>query len=155
MAYTFKTYLYNEKLSKEQNLIMDKLYKLRMSGMAEALEQQLLNPNSRLDSFEDRFSDIVNFEWSQRETKKFNRLLKQATLKYPAADLDSSLYEPERQLNTHVIEKLATCEWIDEPNNLLMTGGAGAGKTHVACALCVAAMHQMRTTKYIRANYLL
>ena len=39
MAYTFKTYLYNEKLSKEQNLIMDKLYKLRMSGMAEALEQ--------------------------------------------------------------------------------------------------------------------
>ena len=39
MAYTFKTYLYNEKLTKEQNLIMDKLYKLRMSGMAEALEQ--------------------------------------------------------------------------------------------------------------------
>lgn len=155
MAYTFKTYLYNEKLTKEQNLIMDKLYKLRMSGMAEALEQQLLNPNSRLDSFEDRFSDIVNFEWSQRETKKFNRLLKQATLKYPAADLDNSIYEPERQLNTHVIEKLATCEWIDEPNNLLMTGGAGAGKTHVACALCIAAMHQMRTTKYIRANYLL
>lgn len=37
MAYTFKTYLYNEQLSKEQNLIMDKLYKLRMSGMAEAL----------------------------------------------------------------------------------------------------------------------
>ena len=71
MAYTFKTYIYNEKLTKEQNLIMDKLYKLRMSGMAEALEQQLLNPNSRLDSFEDRFSDIVNFEWSQRETKKF------------------------------------------------------------------------------------
>lgn len=129
MAYTFKTYIYNEKLTKEQNLIMDKLYKLRMSGMAEALEQQLLNPNSRLDSFEDRFSDIVNFEWSQRETKKFNRLLKQATLKYPAADLDNSIYEPERQLNTHVIEKLATCEWIDEPNNLLMTGGAGAGKT--------------------------
>ena len=125
MAYTFKTYLYNEKLTKEQNLIMDKLYKLRMSGMAEALEQQLLDPNSRLDSFEDRFSDIANFEWSQRESKKFNRLLKQATLKYPAADLDNSIYEPERQLNTHVIEKLATCEWIDEPNNLLMTGGAG------------------------------
>lgn len=36
-----------------------------------------------------------------------------------------------------------------------MIGGAGAGKTHVACALCVTAMHQMRTTKYIRENYLL
>ena len=113
MAYLFKNYLYNEKLTKEQNLIMDKLYKLRMSGMAEALENQLMNPNSRLDSFEDRFSEIVNFEWSQRETKKFNRLLKQATLKYPSADFDNSIYDPERQLNTHVIEKLAKCEWID------------------------------------------
>ena len=48
MAYTFKTYLYNEKLTQEQNLIMDKLYKLRMSGMADALEQQLLDPNRPL-----------------------------------------------------------------------------------------------------------
>ena len=36
-----------------------------------------------------------------------------------------------------------------------MTGGAGAGNTLIACALCIAAMHQMRTVKYIRANYLL
>ena len=28
-------------------------------------------------------------------------------------------------------------------------------KTHIACALCVTALHQMRTVKYIRANYLL
>ncbi|MCC2728236.1 ATP-binding protein, partial [Blautia sp. MSK22_86] len=80
---------------------------------------------------------IVNQEWDQRESKKFKRLMKKATLKYPAADLDSSIYDPERQLNTHVIELLAKCDWIDEPNNLLMTGGAGAGKTHIACALCI------------------
>lgn len=152
MTYTFKTYLYNEKLTKEQNLIMDKLC---MSGMAEALEQQLLDPNSRLDSFENRLSDIVNFEWSQHETKKFNCLLKQPTLKYPTANLDNSIYEPEHRLNTHVSEKLAKCDWIDEPNNLLMTGGTVAGKTYIACALCVAAMHQIRTVKYNRANYLL
>lgn len=155
MAYKIKTYIYNEKLSKDQNLLMDRLYKLRMSGMAEALESQLLNPNSRLESFEERLADIINHEWTLRENKKFNRLLKQATLKYPAADLDSSIYDPERQLDTHVIERLATCEWIDEPNNLLITGGAGAGKTYIACALCISAMHQMRSTKYIRANYLL
>lgn len=99
---------------------MDKLYKMRMSGMAEAFENQLMNPNSGLESFETRFSEIINHEWSGRENKKFNRLLKQATLKYPAADLDSSLYDPERQLNTHVIELLAKGDWIDEPNNLLL-----------------------------------
>ena len=142
MAYNFKNYIYNDKLSKEQNLLMDRLYKLRMSGMAETCERQLRDPNQGLNSFEERFSDIVNSEWSQRETKKFNKLLKQATLKYPAADLDQSIYEPERQLNTHVIERLSEGTWIDESNNLLMTGGAGAGKTYIACALCVTALHQ-------------
>jgi DNA replication protein DnaC len=155
MAYRLKNYSYNDKLTKDQNLLMDKLYKLRMSGMAEALEEHLLDPNTGLESFETRFSDIVNAEWNQRENKKFNRLLKQATLKYPAADLDNSIYEPERQLNTHVIELLAKGAWIDEPNNLLMTGGAGAGKTYIACALCITVLRQMRTVKYIRANYLL
>lgn len=155
MAYKQKEYKYNDKLTKEQNLLMDRLYKMRMSGMAEAFEKQQLNPNMGLESFETRFSDIVNYEWSLRENKKFNRLLKQATLKYPNADLDSSIYEPERQLNTHVIELLSKCEWINEPNNLLITGGAGAGKTYIACALCVTALHQMKTVKYIRANYLL
>lgn len=155
MAYRLKNYSYNDKLTKDQNLLMDRLYKLRMSGMAEALEKQLLDPNTGLESFENRFSDIVNYEWNQRENKKFNKLLKQATLKYPAADLDKSIYEPDRQLNTHVIELLAKGDWIDEPNNLLMTGGAGAGKTYIACALCITALHQMRTVKYIRANYLL
>ena len=155
MAYRLKDYLYNDKLTKEQNILMDRLYKLRMSGMAEAFEKQLLEPNTGLEPFEVRFAAIVNQEWDQRESKKFKRLMKKATLKYPAADLDSSIYDPERQLNTHVIELLAKCDWIDEPNNLLMTGGAGAGKTHIACALCITAMHQNRTVKYMRANTLL
>lgn len=155
MAYRLKSYNYNDKLTKDQNLLMDRLYKLRMSGMAEALEKQLIEPNTGLELFETRFTDIVNCEWSQRENKKFNKLLKQANLKYPAADLDRSIYEPDLQLNTHVIELLAKGDWIDEPNNLLMTGGAGAGKTYIACALCITALHQMRTVKYIRANYLL
>ena len=44
-----KDYLYNDKLTKEQNILMDRLYKLRMSGMAEAFEKQLLEPNTGLE----------------------------------------------------------------------------------------------------------
>lgn len=48
----------------------------------------------------------------------------------------------------------ASCKWIDEPKNLI-TGSAGAGKTHIANALCITALQQLRTVKYIRANALL
>ena len=40
-------------------------------------------------------------------------------------------------------------------SNLLITGSAGAGKTHIANALCITALRQLRTVKYIRANTLL
>ncbi|MCI6202905.1 MAG: hypothetical protein MR663_03130, partial [Lachnospiraceae bacterium] len=48
------------KLTKEQNILMDRLYKLRMSGMAEAFEKQLLEPNTGLEPFEARFAAIVS-----------------------------------------------------------------------------------------------
>ena len=39
MTYRIKDYIYNEKLTKEQNLLIDRLYKLRVSSMAEAFER--------------------------------------------------------------------------------------------------------------------
>lgn len=136
-------------------MLLDKLFKLRLSSMSEALEQQFLNPNSDLEDFMTRITAIINYEWDQRQTTKFNKLLKKATLKYPTADFDEALYEPDRILDTHTIELLQKCEWIDEQKNLLITGSAGAGKTYIANALCVAALHQHKTVKYIRANTLL
>lgn len=155
MAYRVKDYPYNDKLSSEENILLDRLYKLRMSGMAEALEGQFLNPNAELERFMTRINDIINREWDQRQTKKVNKLLREATLKYPNADLDQALYEPDRNLDTHTIELLAKGEWIDAHRNLLITGDAGAGKTHVGNALCISAIQKMRSVKYIRATPLI
>ena len=46
MAYRQKEYNYNDKLTKVQTLLMEKHYKMRMTGMEEAFENQLMNPNS-------------------------------------------------------------------------------------------------------------
>lgn len=155
MAYIQKNYTYNPTLSAEENILLDRLFKLKLSHMAEALEKQFLNPNYDLESFSDRITDIINYEWDQRQTTKFNKLLRKATLKYPDADFDDSIYEPDRQLDTHAIELLQKCEWVSNARNLLITGSAGAGKTYIANALCIAALHQQHTVRYIRANTLI
>lgn len=150
-----KKYLYNDKLSKEENILLDRLYTFKTSQMAEALEKQFLDPNSELDDFHTRITKIINYEWEQRYQTKLGKLITKATLKYPTADFDESLYDPDRMIDVHVVEQLQKCAWIDERKNLLITGGAGAGKTHIANALCLTAMQQLRTAKYIRANTLI
>lgn len=155
MAYKQKNYPYNDKLSKDENILLNRLYHFKLSNMTAELERQFLNPNSELEDFHTRIADLINYEWDQRQTKKIKKLITKATLKYPDADFDQALYEPDRMLDTHTIELLQKCDWIDEPNNLLITGSAGAGKTHIANALCISALHQLRSVKYIRANRLL
>ena len=45
-------------------------------------------------------SRLVEAEWELCYTKKLNRFIKKATLKYPSANLDDTIYDMERQLNS-------------------------------------------------------
>ena len=81
----------------------NKLKSMRFSGMAQALEELLSDPNADLLPFREKVSRLVDAEWELRYNKKLNRFLKKATLKHPTADLDDTIYDPERQLNTHII----------------------------------------------------
>lgn len=128
---------------------------MKMSGMAEAFERQILDPNADLSSFMERVSELVNTEWQIRYDKKLNRLLRQAKLRYPQADLDASIYEADRKLDHASIEKLAACKWIDEGRNLIITGMTSSGKTYLSNALCVSALRKLKTVRYIKASHLM
>lgn len=145
----------NTSLNEDEIFICERLRSLRMSGMADAFMEQAADPNAGLSTFMERFREIVDHEWEIRYNKKFNRLLKKSHLRYPEADLDDSIYDPARKLDTAAIERLATCRWIDEGRNLLITGMSSSGKTYISNALCISALRQLKTVRYIRANILM
>lgn len=116
----------NQESTTEQMQVYERLRQMKLSGMAEALEEQFIDPNGDLAGFDERFERIVNHEWELRFNKKFSRFLKKATLKYPQADLDETIYEPDRLLDTTTIERLSTCQWIEEGRSLIITGATGA-----------------------------
>ena len=128
---------------------------MRLSGMAEALTRQFEDPNAGLHGAMERISEVIEAEWTLRYNKKFERFLKCATLRYPAADFDETIYDPDRQLDTETIERLSTCGWIDERKNLLITGPTSGGKSYLGNALCVSAIRKFRSVRYIKASTLM
>lgn len=144
-----------KQLTIEDYEICNKLKSMHFSGMAEALEEVFRNPNAELLPFREIINRIVDAEWDLRYNKKLNRFLKKATLKYPGADFDDSIYDPSRRLDTRIIEELSKCEWIERGRNLIVTGQTSSGKTYLSNALCICALRRFKTVKYIKASQLI
>ncbi|MGK9326985.1 ATP-binding protein [Aerococcus urinaeequi] len=59
---------------------LDKLSKMRLSGIQEAYEAQLNNKEIQDLSFNERFSLLVDYEYARRQNNKLSRLINQASL---------------------------------------------------------------------------
>ena len=137
------------------NPTVSKLYELRMSAMAAAFAQQLEDPQFNELSFEDRFSLLVEAEWSSRKSNHLRRLVKKAGYAIPSACVEDISYHAGRQLDKGQILKLASCSYIENTNNVIILGATGTGKTYLACALGIAANRKFYEVKYVRLPDLL
>src|SRR5690606_5105144 len=80
--------------------------------------------------------------------------LRRARLKHPAA-LEDIDYRQPRGLDKSLLQALASCRWVKEHLNILITGPTGVGKTWLACALAQKACREGHTALYLRLPRLL
>jgi DNA replication protein DnaC len=128
---------------------IEKLYHMKLNGMAEAFKEQLLQPDLAELSFEERFTLLVDRQWTWKEDRRMRRLLSQAKLKINACIEDIDFRAP-RGLQKSVILQLASCDWIKSAQNVIITGPTGVGKTYLACALANRACRMGFSAFYIR-----
>jgi DNA replication protein DnaC len=133
---------------------MDKLRALRLEAMAAAWTDQQKEPETSQLGFDERFGLLVDAEWIHRENKRLQRVLKEAKLKLGQACVEDIDYPPRRELDRALIRQLATCRWVAEHQNVILTGAAGCGKTYVACALAQQAMRKGFRAIYRRSSRL-
>lgn len=134
---------------------LTKLHEMRLNSMAEQFSNQLLNPKYQELSFEDRFSLLVDVEWSRRNNNKLDRLIKTAAFRYTQACVEDVEYHADRKLEKTQILRLASGDYIQNRHNLIIKGASGNGESYLACAFGIAACRQFYQVKYIRLPDLL
>ena len=128
---------------------LDKLYVMKLLGMADGFKEQLQQPSFQDLSFDQRFGMLVDGQWTWKENKRLKRLLKEAKLRLQASveDID---YKTSRGIEKSVLINLTSCNWIRNHQNLLISGPTGVGKTFLACALAQKACREGFRTLYLR-----
>lgn len=131
-----------------------KLVAMKLYAMAAAFQEYLDKIDDAQLSFEERFGLLVDREWTEREQRRLNRRLRTAKLREQAC-IENIDYRHPRNLDRSVIQRLATCQWIANHENLLVTGQTGVGKTWIGCALANQACRQGYSALYTRLPRLL
>jgi DNA replication protein DnaC len=133
---------------------LDKLQTLRLSGMYHALIEQMNMPDIGDLSFEERLGLLVDREMTERSERRLKTRLRQAKFRL-SAQIEDVDYRYPRGLDKSLVLNLASCQWVKERRNILITGPTGIGKTWMACALGQKACREGYSALYLRLPRLL
>lgn len=126
-----------------------------MRAAYERLASILSDPDECGMSALDCIYEIMENEVQRRDSNALARRLKEAKICLPNARPDTIDFSIERGLDKNKIDALLTMRWMEEHQNIIITGAAGCGKTFLACALVNQACIKGRTARVVRVPLLL
>lgn len=133
---------------------IEKLYTLRMRGMAEGFTQQQEDPQTRQLTFEERFALLVDRQWNWRQNRAQEKRLKEARLKGSACWEDIN-FRAARGLDKQLVRSLLQeSDWVRRHQPVFLVGPTGIGKTFLARAFGQKACRDGFTVYFAKAAQL-
>jgi DNA replication protein DnaC len=114
------------------------LRELKMHGMAQAVAELAEQAAPAFEAAQPILSQILKAETAEREVRSVAYQLKVA--KFPAYRDLAGFDFAHSEINEALVRQLHRCEFLQQANNVVLVGGPGTGKTHLATALGVQAI---------------
>jgi DNA replication protein DnaC len=129
-----------------QAQLIDRMKTLRLHGMASALEDSLTALTQKKLAPTSWLGQLLEAEHADRQARSFQYQMRLA--RFPVLkDLDSFDFR-ESLVNETSVRQLFAGEYLETSRNVVLVGGTGTGKTHLAIALARRAIHQGKRARF-------
>ena len=123
------------------------LRSLKMHGMAQAVANLIEQGAPAFEAATPILAQLLKAELAEREVRSIAYHMKAA--RFPAYKDLSGFDFSASEINEAVVKALHRCEFMDGAQNIVLIGGPGTGKTHVATALAIQAVeHHRRKVRF-------
>ena len=127
---------------------------LRLQGMARSWQAMAETRQLHELSLSQGLELLLQAEAQQRSNRRFDRLQKNARFRYQAS-VEELNYEASRGLDRSLVSMLATGQYLEKGESILVTGAAGCGKSFLVSALGHQACAQGYSVGYFNVQKLL
>ena len=127
--------------------VRDLLGQLSMPHALDSLTEYLPQESKSKRTVLEALEGILAAESTERIDRRIKRRIKESKLsEFPT--LQSFDFDFQPTLDRELVMELATLEWVDRKEDLVMTGQSGTGKSHIAKSLCMIGCSQGRRVRY-------
>jgi DNA replication protein DnaC len=118
----------------ENSIITKKLRRLKMPGITETLEQRLAEAMNEKWSYSTFFEMLLTDEIDRRESKQLTLKLAKSRLNLNKT-METFDFGFNPKVQAPLVRELASCDFIEQKQNIFILGPSGVGKSHLAQAL--------------------
>jgi len=113
---------------------LEKMRQMKLYGMLRNFKQVLESANMDSMTADELVLQLVESEWEDRHNRSVERGIRNARFRYKAS-IEAIDYSIERGLEQNIVHRLAECTFVQQKQNVLITGSTGTGKSFLASAI--------------------
>jgi DNA replication protein DnaC len=131
----------------QHDVMISTLKGLKLYGMAQAADELHQQGVPSYEASQIILGNLLKAETAEREIRSINYQVR--TAKFPVYRDLTGFDFSQSSANEALIKQLHRCDFIENTQNIVLIGGPGTGKTHLATAISVQAIeHHLKRVRF-------